>query len=272
MDGSSSGLENSNWKRIWKLNIPLKVKVFLWRAWWEILPTNSQLRRRHIHYGSQCPLCGNSEEIVLHALRDCPYVASVWKISELEGVDVEGNGSNVKDWLLFQKKNVYLVQLELIFMLCWAIWSNRNAVIWGKTTENKPDPATKVRSSLVEFHFRRFQHEGKHFKDRSCRKRDENWVCRWWESRSCGGIFSLEVTKAEATLLAIMVAVEKQWKENLSTIGNIIDECKYFVNCFECVIFSVVRREIKYLAHALVKVCNSGTGRGSCLPSNLIVH
>ncbi|PIN21274.1 hypothetical protein CDL12_06027 [Handroanthus impetiginosus] len=234
-DGSSSGLENSNGKRIWKLNILLKVRVFLRRACWEVLPTNSQLSRRHIHYGSQCPLYGNRTKLLAS----------------------------------FSKEECGLS-------------SNRNAVIWGKTTENKPDAATKVRSFLAEFRFWLFQHQGIKI----------HLNIPHWQPPGPGFIkLNFDGGHLTKENVAIMVAVEKQWKsivverdcleviqglkseeENLSTIGSIIDECKNFVNCFECVSFPAVRREIKSLAHVLVKVCNSGTGCGSCLPSNLIVH
>lgn len=36
------------WQRLWKLKIPNKIRLFLWRVFFEIVPTNSVLNKRHI--------------------------------------------------------------------------------------------------------------------------------------------------------------------------------------------------------------------------------
>lgn len=36
------------WNRLWKLKIPNKICLFMWRVFFEIVPTNSALNKRHI--------------------------------------------------------------------------------------------------------------------------------------------------------------------------------------------------------------------------------
>jgi hypothetical protein len=49
------------WKKIWKLNVPRVVLLFLWRACNDILPTKEKLMRKIVTDPS-CPLCGRVVE------------------------------------------------------------------------------------------------------------------------------------------------------------------------------------------------------------------
>ena len=60
-----------SWNRLWKLNIPNKVKFFLWRACMDSIPTMLNLHKRRIVRSSVCFLCHAGEESVLHALWFC---------------------------------------------------------------------------------------------------------------------------------------------------------------------------------------------------------
>jgi hypothetical protein len=57
-------------KKLWKLPVVPKVRVFWWRVLRGILPT---LSRRHIMDNSTCALCKSESESVMHALIDCSY-------------------------------------------------------------------------------------------------------------------------------------------------------------------------------------------------------
>ena len=55
LPSSSSPLsEHTIWKKIWKLKVPRKVCHFLWRAVKDSLPTNQNLRLRHIPLDDTC--------------------------------------------------------------------------------------------------------------------------------------------------------------------------------------------------------------------------
>ena len=56
------------WNSLWKLNIPNKVKIFLWRACTDSIPTMLNLCKRKIVPSSACNHCHVGEESVLHAL------------------------------------------------------------------------------------------------------------------------------------------------------------------------------------------------------------
>ena len=69
---------NSFWTNIWKLNIPNKVKHFLWRACSDSLPTKRNLAQRRIITNVTCDLCRDQPEDAIHALWDCYGVKEIW--------------------------------------------------------------------------------------------------------------------------------------------------------------------------------------------------
>jgi hypothetical protein len=54
------------------------LKVFLWRACNNILPTKDNLFRRKISDDPQCPLCGGDTETLGHILWSCGTARDVW--------------------------------------------------------------------------------------------------------------------------------------------------------------------------------------------------
>ncbi|KAJ1395623.1 Ribonuclease H-like superfamily [Sesbania bispinosa] len=65
------------WKTIWKLAVPQKIKLFMWRACQNALPVKANLVRRRISNDSVCPVCGNGDESVEHSLLLCNWVSPV---------------------------------------------------------------------------------------------------------------------------------------------------------------------------------------------------
>nr|POF25158.1 putative ribonuclease h protein [Quercus suber] len=76
---SSDSLEQSLfWKRIWKLHIPNKIKMFLWRVCSNALPTLVNLKKRKILEDAKCKACLMAEENTLHAIWDCEKLHHIW--------------------------------------------------------------------------------------------------------------------------------------------------------------------------------------------------
>lgn len=74
--GSSS---DTDWKEIWKLEVPPKVRIFWWRVLHEFLPTRQVLHRRHIEKIANCEVCGEPKETIKHVLVDCTVARSFWR-------------------------------------------------------------------------------------------------------------------------------------------------------------------------------------------------
>ena len=69
---SSTGFGQQIWKKLWKVRVPNKMKVFAWKACHEILPTRVNLAKRNIIRENLCLCCQRVPETVIHAIWECP--------------------------------------------------------------------------------------------------------------------------------------------------------------------------------------------------------
>uniref|UniRef100_A0A803PQS5 Reverse transcriptase zinc-binding domain-containing protein n=1 Tax=Cannabis sativa TaxID=3483 RepID=A0A803PQS5_CANSA len=70
------------WKLIWKLNIPQKVKHFVWNLAHSWLPTNATLASREMNIDYGCQWCHSGvKETVYHATWGCKANKGVWQLS-----------------------------------------------------------------------------------------------------------------------------------------------------------------------------------------------
>ncbi|CAN1857180.1 Putative ribonuclease H protein At1g65750 [Linum perenne] len=67
------------WKWLWQLDLPPKIKYFLWRVCRNALPTKAGLYRRRCGNSSTCLTCNANEETLEHLLFHCPVSLSFWQ-------------------------------------------------------------------------------------------------------------------------------------------------------------------------------------------------
>ncbi|XP_050245997.1 uncharacterized protein LOC126694011 [Quercus robur] len=77
-EGSNPRSSSEIWARIWKFRLPNKIKVFMWRACHNILPTLERLRQQRIIENALCPICMQAPETIIHALWECGVAQDVW--------------------------------------------------------------------------------------------------------------------------------------------------------------------------------------------------
>lgn len=58
--GNETGTSETNhwWKKLWKLKISPKIRIFWWRAMNNFLPAKGELKRRHAAHEDYCESCG----------------------------------------------------------------------------------------------------------------------------------------------------------------------------------------------------------------------
>ena len=66
------------WKRLWKLDLPGKIKIFGWRALHGFIPCMAVLANRHISNIGGCPVCKNGVEDIKHVIFTCDRAKAVW--------------------------------------------------------------------------------------------------------------------------------------------------------------------------------------------------
>ena len=77
--GSCSHSDTTIWKKLWSLNIPPRMKVFMWRLCNEALPTKANIGKRLPNFRIECEICGCSIELKVHVLLHCPLAARIWE-------------------------------------------------------------------------------------------------------------------------------------------------------------------------------------------------
>ncbi|XP_031124312.1 uncharacterized protein LOC116027022 [Ipomoea triloba] len=80
-------LHFTDWKKLWKLPVPPKVKNFLWHCMRNILPVREILQTHHVWAGGGCPFCSFHMESMDHLFGSCPMAAQVWHGSNIAVTD-----------------------------------------------------------------------------------------------------------------------------------------------------------------------------------------
>lgn len=128
--GATSGVGNLNWKEIWNLPIPPKIRVFLWRACSGILPHKAELFRRHICSNPFCSSCDVEVETIGHVLMDCRGMREFW---QQQPFNLPGLERHTSMWSIYQllkmrlQSDLFLVSL----VICWKVWEVRNLETHG---------------------------------------------------------------------------------------------------------------------------------------------
>ncbi|KAL5551944.1 hypothetical protein UlMin_002120 [Ulmus minor] len=65
---SSSSNSTTWWTRFWKLHIPPKIKIFIWKAYHDWIPTGANLANHGDPTSKICLLCNNAHETSAHAI------------------------------------------------------------------------------------------------------------------------------------------------------------------------------------------------------------
>ena len=66
------------WRKLWKLHVSNKIKVFGWRACQDILPTRENLVKRRVIEDGNCSICQQVPELVVHGLWECGAAQDIW--------------------------------------------------------------------------------------------------------------------------------------------------------------------------------------------------
>ncbi|KAK9195743.1 hypothetical protein WN943_003868 [Citrus x changshan-huyou] len=118
------------WRKLWNLQVPNKVKNFIWRAAHNVLPTATNLISKRVDVPSTCSVCNAYEETVLHSLVACSFAQSCWNSSSVGFV---GYCSTFLDWLAQVFIRCSKEECNIAMMICWQIWVNRNNKVWNNT-------------------------------------------------------------------------------------------------------------------------------------------
>jgi hypothetical protein len=119
---------------LWKIKIPLKIKIFMWFLSNKVLLTKDNLARRNWNGHQRCCFC-DSNETVEHLFIACPFAQILWRMLYFAyNITPPSNITNMfGNWLNGVDKS-YKKSIRIgISALCWALWNCRNDVIFNRS-------------------------------------------------------------------------------------------------------------------------------------------
>jgi hypothetical protein len=126
----------SSWKGLWKLKLNHRLKLFLWKMIWNIVPTKDRIAQSIAtsQRDSSCSLCSASTDSQLHLFFSCPIAKVIWRNSfwplDITALCI----SEISDWLNvilhpgtigIPPADFHLFQI-FAMVACDRIWYSRN--------------------------------------------------------------------------------------------------------------------------------------------------
>ncbi|GMN35433.1 hypothetical protein TIFTF001_048455, partial [Ficus carica] len=126
---SNANTDITWWRKMWSLPLPSKVRLFVWHAFHEIIPTMASLGYKGIDCDVVCPRCKDKMESISHAILDCPTSQAVWKFFRFWKVVENMRDFPFADFLRIVKSEIPLEDFALVCWLAWKLWCERNKVV-----------------------------------------------------------------------------------------------------------------------------------------------
>lgn len=124
-------------------------ETFLWSAAIGCLPTKDNLRTKRVLVNELCPVCNEALETTLHCLSICSFAKecyfSMGKVLYNYAITL------FSDWLRYVYNQYTGSDLQLIVMLCWALWKCRNEIVWNQRGINVAEVVVLAKATLNQW-------------------------------------------------------------------------------------------------------------------------
>jgi hypothetical protein len=123
-------------KYIWKIKVPLKIKIFMWFLHHKVILTKDNLAKRKWQGCKKCAFC-DKDESIQHLFFECPLAKIIWRIIFMTfSLAPPKNITNLfGNWLSgIAKKDLVQIRVGVCAVL-WAIWNMRNDTVFNKPTK-----------------------------------------------------------------------------------------------------------------------------------------
>jgi hypothetical protein len=120
-------------KFIWKLKIPLKIKIFFCYLQRAIILIKDNLAMKNWKGSQKCCFC-NANETIKHLLLDCHHAKQIWRIAYFAtGLSPFLTISHMlENSLHILDNNMKKITMTEVTPLCWVIWRCQNDIIFNK--------------------------------------------------------------------------------------------------------------------------------------------
>ncbi|KAK2640695.1 hypothetical protein Ddye_028490 [Dipteronia dyeriana] len=152
-NSSSSGLNllNSWWKFLWRLKVPFKVKLLVWRACHNWIASNVNLAMCGMKVNCFCPLCSTKLESISHALWFCPTLKKVRTMCSFFRNFKVTEGMRFMEFMIICMNQLFPAGMEFLCMIMWRIWYRRNGLVHASNSIHAVDIVPWADSYLEDF-------------------------------------------------------------------------------------------------------------------------
>ncbi|GAU10454.1 hypothetical protein TSUD_423510, partial [Trifolium subterraneum] len=135
------------------MEVPSRVKSFLWRMAHNCLPTRDQLATRGIHCDDTCVVCEQLMETQMHTFFACSKAVKCWEKINMDGLVRElllvANNFTTMFFTLFDR--LAINQQAIVAMTLWSLWKCRNMKLWEGIDTSPHMIITRAKDALYEW-------------------------------------------------------------------------------------------------------------------------
>ena len=77
---SNVAIDRRSWTQLWKVKVPSKIRVFVWRLAHTSLPTGLVRHQRKMAANHVCSICNAAEDSWRHSILSCTMARWVWAL------------------------------------------------------------------------------------------------------------------------------------------------------------------------------------------------
>ncbi|KAL2898306.1 hypothetical protein RDABS01_040088, partial [Bienertia sinuspersici] len=151
--GPSRAPQHGFWKKLWKMQLPPKVRLFAWKVMLESVQTKVNLCKRGLKdIDPICPICGEEEESMTHCFFTCVDAGMMWKVSTLRLEPGIISNTSLSQWIvcLLQKFDSPS-WWNVFWSIMWGIWLRRNSWLFARKKWWIEDTLSKAMGIIGEY-------------------------------------------------------------------------------------------------------------------------
>ncbi|KAL6227535.1 hypothetical protein ACLB2K_001492 [Fragaria x ananassa] len=171
--GSDSNVQWSRlWCKLWRTQVPPKVRMHAWRLVKGTLPSRAALVKKQVQLPDvNCVFYSTNVEDSLHLFKNCEALQPFWQQGMVQIHPRTHPSISVEVWFWYMVEMLSGEKLEGFLMALWVIWVERNNMVWRGQFYNITNMMDWSSSLLLEY---------KHCHQRSVGTRKKNkskWTC-----------------------------------------------------------------------------------------------
>lgn len=109
---SSNSGQGKQWRFIWKLNVPPRIKMLSWKACRGILSSSGMLGSRIPDYDMKCRICGALEDSNVHSVLECTLAGYIWDGVKTNWKWREVAFRSLEDWVVMIGETLTTEEVE----------------------------------------------------------------------------------------------------------------------------------------------------------------